>query len=139
MVSHDRYFMDKLADQLFILEGNGEVKNFIGSYTDYREEEKEKEKGKKKKDHDLSDSDSKITAIKDTKQAKMSNKERMEFGKLDKEIETLEKQKVELIEKLNDAGTIHSDLITYSSELGKVTLLLDEKQMRWLELSELGN
>lgn len=146
MVSHDRYFMDKLADQLFILEGNGVVKAYLGSYTDYREEEKEK---KKRQNYDSSDS--KITLITDKNQdnqknqknhssdvikRKMTNKERFEFQNLDKEIVTLEKQKAELTAKLASGITDHKELLEISGKLGEVSRLLDEKQLRWLELSE---
>lgn len=146
MVSHDRYFMDKLADQLFILEGNGVVKTYLGSYTDYREEEKEK---KKRQNYDSSDS--KITLITDKNQdnqknqknhssdvikRKMTNKERFEFQNLDKEIVTLEKQKAELTAKLASGITDHKELLEISGKLGEVSRLLDEKQLRWLELSE---
>jgi ATP-binding cassette subfamily F protein uup len=147
MVSHDRYFMDKLADELFILEGNGVVKNFIGSYTEYREQEKE---NKKRLNNDSSDS--KITMSKDKNQSnqenqknhstdgvklKMSNKERFEFQGLDKDIAKLEKQKAELTEKMVSGITDHNELADIAKKLGEVTQLLDEKQLRWLELSEM--
>lgn len=135
IVSHDRYFMDKLADQLFILTGNGDIKQFIGSYTDYREIEKAKEKA-----------ENKIEVKKEVKELKTdtplakrkpSYKEKFEFESLDKEIDELEKKKILLTEQLSNATTNHEELLKLSAELGETTKRLDEKQLRWLELSEL--
>jgi len=138
MVSHDRYFMDKLADQLFILEGNGNVKKFIGSYTEYRELEKEKKKNEAKPEtkpepptiaHDFN---------RGTVKQKMTNKERFEFQNLEKEIAKLEKQKSELTEKMVSGITDHKELSEIAIKLGEITQLLDQKQLRWLELSEMA-
>jgi ATP-binding cassette subfamily F protein uup len=137
MVSHDRYFMDKLADQLFILEGNGVVKNYIGSYTEYREEEKEKKKLETKTEVKQEPKPAE-EIIKDIPaKRKMTNKERFEFQNLDKEIATLEKQKIELTEKLVSGMSDHKELSEVSNKLGETTHLLDAKQLRWLELSEM--
>lgn len=136
IVSHDRYFMDKLADQLFILEGNGEVKTFFGSYTDYREEEKEKKKLESKIETSA-ELNPAAESLKAPVKQKMSNKEKFEFQNLDKEIASLEKQKTELTEKLASGITAHKELSEISQKLGEISRLLDEKQMRWLELSEL--
>lgn len=148
MVSHDRYFMDKLADQLFILEGNGVVKNFNGSYTDYREQEKE---NKKRQNYDLRDSsDSKIkdqnqsnkknqtNHSPDSVSRKMTNKEKFEFQGLEKEIANLEKQKGELTEKMVSGISDHKELSDIAIKLGEISQLIDEKQLRWLELSEMA-
>jgi ATP-binding cassette subfamily F protein uup len=145
MVSHDRYFMDKLADQLFILEGEGVVNTFLGSYTEYRELEKE---NKKRQNNDLRDSsDSKI---KDKNQGnqknqtnhspdsrKMTNKEKFEFQGLERELATLEKQKAELTEKMVSGISDHKELSDIAVKLGEITQLIDVKQLRWLELSEM--
>jgi len=134
MVSHDRYFMDKLADQLFILEGNGVVNTFLGSYTDYREEEKEKKKIESKIEN--KPAIPLIQAAAQEKQ-KMSNKEKFEFRGLEKEIGLLEKQKAELTGKLGSGISNHKELSEIAIKLGEITHLLDAKQMRWLELSEM--
>jgi len=138
MVSHDRYFMDKLADQLFILEGNGNVKNFIGSYTDYREQEKEKRKNESKTE--AKPETKPVEAIKadSSVKRKMSNKEKFEFQGLDKEIANLEKQKAELTEKMVSGISDHKELTDIAQKLGEITRLHDEKQLRWLELSEMA-
>jgi ATP-binding cassette subfamily F protein uup len=136
IVSHDRYFMDKLADQLFILEGNGEVKQFLGRYSEYREVEKQKESEERVKEREK-ESEEKAKAAETTAKRKMSYKEKFEFESLDKDIAKLEKQKAELTEKLGSGITDHEELGRISKELGEATRLLDEKQLRWLELSEL--
>lgn len=136
IVSHDRYFMDRLADQLFILTGDGAVKSYIGSYTDYREEEKEQKK------LEAQESVKKVVEPVEVKVAapakqKMSNKERFEFDNLEKEMPKLEKKKVELEEKLSQGTGSHEELLKITTELGETMRLLDEKQLRWLELSEM--
>jgi ATP-binding cassette subfamily F protein uup len=138
MVSHDRYFMDKLADQLFILEGNGVVKTFLGSYTDYREQEKEKKKNEGKVETKPEAKPIEEVKPESVVNRKMTNKEKFEFQNLDKEIANLEKQKAELTGKLVSGITDHKELADISQKLGEVTHLLDEKQLRWLELSEMG-
>ncbi len=137
MVSHDRYFMDKLAEQLFILEGNGVVKKFIGSYTEYRELEKEKKKNEAKAETKPEVSKA-VSHQPITNGLKMTNKEKFEFKELDKEIELLEKQKTELTEKLSSGINDHKELSEISIKLGEITRLIDEKQLRWLELSEMA-
>ncbi len=138
MVSHDRYFMDKLADQLFILEGNGEVKNFNGSYTEYREQEKEK----KKLEGKAEEKTKAIPPIEASKaenpsNRKISNKEKFEFQGLEKEIASLEKQKAELTEKMVSGISDHKELSDIAIKLGEISQLIDAKQLRWLELSEM--
>jgi ABC transport system ATP-binding/permease protein len=137
MVSHDRYFMDKLADQLFILEGNGVVKKFIGSYTEYRELEKEKKKNEAKTEP-KPEAAKAISHQPIANNLKMTNKEKFEFQGLEKEITNLEKQKTELTEKLGSGIIDHKELLEISIKLGEITRQLDEKQLRWLELSEIS-
>jgi ABC transport system ATP-binding/permease protein len=137
MVSHDRYFMDKLADQLFILEGNGVVKKFIGSYTEYRELEKEKKKNEIKAETKAEVAKA-ISREPMANTLKMTNKEKFEFQGLEKEITNLEKQKTELTEKLGSGIIDHKELSDISIKLGEITRTLDEKQLRWLELSEMA-
>jgi ATP-binding cassette subfamily F protein uup len=135
IVSHDRYFMDKLADELFILTGNGEVKIFNGSYTDYRELEKEQEKQASKAA--IAESQKVVEKPSPSNKRKPSYKEKFEFETLEKDIALLEKKKAELNEQLNSVMDNHEELMRVSKEIGETTKLLDEKQFRWLELSEL--
>ncbi|MGP8215654.1 MAG: ABC-F family ATP-binding cassette domain-containing protein [Bacteroidia bacterium] len=137
IVSHDRYFMDKLADQLFILTGDGNVKMYAGSYTDYREEEKELQKKESKEEAKKAVLQSQPLKMESASKQKLSYKDKFEFESLDKEIPRLEKLKAELMEKLNNGTTNHDELLRITTELGNTAKLLDEKQMRWLELSEM--
>ena len=137
MVSHDRYFMDKLADQLFILEGNGVVKIFLGSYTEYRELEKEKKKIENKIEVKQQVKPTEEPKQETLVKQKMSNKEKFEFQNLDKDIANLEKQKMELSDKLTSGIIDHKELSDTAIKLGEISQLLDNKQLRWLELSEM--
>ncbi len=137
LVSHDRYFMDKLVDQLFIFQGEGEVKGFVGSYMDYREikAEEEREEVRRKKSEEKSqrkEEQDKAPKVK----TKLSYKEKLEYEKLEKEIEELESEKTELETKLNDGSTDYEKLQEVTKRLGDVMQLIDEKTFRWMELAE---
>ena len=136
LVSHDRYFLDRLADHIFIFEGKGQIKDFVGNYTQYRErkeqearqEKEDKLKEKKGKENNLS--------VKPKEKKKLSYKEKLEYEGLEKEIENLEKEKAELEAFLSSGTTDFEKLEQASSRIGKVSELLDDKTMRWLELDE---
>jgi ATP-binding cassette subfamily F protein uup len=146
IVSHDRYFMDKVVDHLLVFQGNGQVKDFPGNYTQFRESEKLLEKtenGKRKtenggaevKTENSSPSASGKPRLTEKKR-KLTFKERQEYEQLEKDIEALEQEKTAIEEALS-SGTISVDEITAMSK--RLPLLndeLDEKSMRWLELSE---
>lgn len=133
IVSHDRYFMDTLVDHLFVFRGNGEVKDFNGTYGDYRdwldEQEQVKEEVQEKKDW-------KKEQKADKEKTKLTFKERFEFENLEKEIEELEAEKTELETFLSSGNTDYELLQEKSERIETVTRLLDEKSNRWLELSE---
>ena len=144
VVSHDRYFMDKVVDHLLVFKGNGVVKDFPGNYTQFREWEAmeddlskanpahTEEKGKKEKNEKRDKNEKNAT-----RPRKMSFKEKQEFQKLEQEIDALEKEKA-AIEAALSSGTISVDEITSMSiRLPLLNNELDEKSMRWLELSEL--
>ncbi len=137
VVSHDRYFMDKLVDHLFIFEGDGVVRDFNGTYLDWREqkEEKEKEEAKIKNQESKIKSDEQ-KAIKQEKK-KFSYKEKFEFEQLEKEIELLEKEKATLAEWLNSGNGTHEELMQWANRLQEVTTVVEGKSVRWLELSEM--
>ncbi len=131
IVSHDRFFMDKLVDHLFIFEGEGQIKDYNGNYTEYRAnkkiENRQQEKAPKEK---------KQRVKADADKPKLSYMERKEFNRLEKEIEKLETRKAIITEKFNDSNLSSEDIQKLSIELGEVTNSIDEKEMRWLELSE---
>lgn len=134
IVSHDRYFMDKLVDHLFVFEGEGKVKDFLGNYYDYRLNQKQlelKEKTTQKKEKIIT-----AKPKKETPKTKLSFKEKLEFDQLEKDLEQLEVRKEELTNLLNTTITNHEELMEITKELGDVTLALDTKTDRWLTLSE---
>lgn len=136
VVSHDRYFMDKIVDHLLIFEGNGIIKDFPGNYTQYRqwlslkgEDEQSKEKKTTETEKQSYRNDSK---------RKMTYKEKMEFEQLEKEIEQLEEEQREIETALCGGNLTLEELTEKSKRLPHVKEELDEKSMRWLELSEIG-
>ncbi len=130
LVSHDRYLVDKLTDQLFVLEGNGQVRIFNGNYTSYREEaELAKIQSKENKPAPTPQVE------KETVKTKLSYKEKLELDGLETEISNIEKLIASLNEKLNKE-TAHEELINIAKEIENSNKLLDEKTLRWLELSE---
>lgn len=139
IVSHDRYFMDKVVDHLLVFRGGGEVKDFPGNYTQFRENERllakeDEAKGKASVDSSLTFSNGKPRL--QEKKRKLTFKERQEFEQLEKDIEHLEQEKND-IETALSSGTISVDEITLMSKrLPVLNDELDEKSMRWLELSE---
>ena len=142
IVSHDRYFMDKVVDHLFVFSGNGEVKDFPGNYTQFREWEKTVA-SQLPADGRASKADSHKKSLppkgstEGTRKPRMTFRERQEFQALEKEIEALEQEKAE-IEAALSSGTISTqEIIDMSKRLPVVNEQLDEKSMRWLELSEI--
>lgn len=144
VVSHDRYFMDKVVDHLMVFKGNAELKDFPGNYTDYREwnellEEQEKEL--KNKESKVKSQESKqISAERETKNTerkKLSYKEQKEFEALEAEIPQLEQQKADIEDQLASGALSSDEIIKASQRHGELNELIDEKTMRWLELSEI--
>jgi ATP-binding cassette subfamily F protein uup len=134
VVSHDRYFMDKVVDHLLVFKGNGEIKDFPGNYTQYREwcalrpkDESTAEKADKRPKREY----------RNTEKRKMTYKEKTEFAQLEKDIAALEEEQKRIEEALC-GGTVDIDEITkMSKRLPLLKAELDEKSMRWLELSEI--
>jgi ATP-binding cassette subfamily F protein uup len=132
IVSHDRYFMDKLTNHLFVFKGNGEIKDEYCSYSEYREKQILEEKLIKEQKVKVSEDNSV-----EKKTNKVSYKDKFEYEQLEKDIEILEKQKQELENELQKEGLSFDDINTKSEELGKIIQSLDDKTLRWLELDEL--
>ncbi len=131
LVSHDRYFMDHLVDQLFIFEGNGVIRPFNGNYSDYRTFIEEQEEVKSKPQ---------VVQLKEESKAgkkKLSYKEKQEFEQLQTELQKLEQRKTELTSTLNSGITDHQRLQELSGQVQQVNDTIEEKTLRWLELSEL--
>ncbi|MFT4152390.1 ABC-F family ATP-binding cassette domain-containing protein [Parafilimonas sp.] len=137
IVSHDRYFMDKLVGHLFVFEGNGDIKDFPGNYTQYRLEEKKAVDSLKMADGRKKNEPAANTQPPSANR-KLSYKEKREFELLEKELPALEAEQKTLTEKLG--GNISFEEITTVSErLQQINTLLEEKEMRWLELSEFAS
>ncbi|MBT31243.1 MAG: ABC transporter [Thalassobius sp.] len=143
IVSHDRYFMDKLTDHLFVFEGNGLITDFNGRYLDYRayidEKEREEQRALKeqKEKEKVQKQEAEKAATQKANAPKLSYKEQKEYEQLEKEIEKLEGEKEAVNQKMNSGEvTDHTELQELSEKVGQLMELIDEKTMRWLELSE---
>ena len=139
VVSHDRYFMDKMVDHLFVFEGEGKILDIVGNYTDYRKVQNGKSKEVKKNlEAPLSKEEEKFlkpTVLSDEKR-KLNFKEKEELKTLEKKLAELEVIKLELTDQLSDTSKSNSELYEAGIILGKVISELDELSNRWLELSE---
>ncbi len=133
IVSHDRYFLDKITDHLFVFTGNGEVKDFPGTYTEYREYAKELEKVQKQKAESVR-TDNRPTSRAHTAKKKLSYKERIELEELDKAMDSLNREKCEIEQELSSGKLSSDEIISKSARYSEIKDLLDEKELRWLEL-----
>lgn len=134
IVSHDRYFMDKLAGHLFVFQGDGEIDDFPGNYSDFRNHADQLERESKKSTNKTKEK--KISKASSEQKKKLSFKEKKEFESLEEEIHGLEARKEELINKLNDGSGDHEEIMEWSVEIEKLSHQIEEKEFRWLELSE---
>ena len=141
LVSHDRYFMDRLVDHLFVFEGDGVIRDFPGNYSQYRESLLNGTQSIEK----VSQTDPVISEPKDpaidrgtavVKKRQLTFKEKREFDLLEKEIAELTKEKQSVTQRLNSGDATFEELQQLSNRIGEVSKLLDEKELRWLELSE---
>ena len=136
IVSHDRYFMDKIVDHLLVFQGNGVIQDFPGNYTQYREWSALKPKELKEKNQPLEKKSRKVQDVSVRK--KMTFKEKREFEQLEKDIAALEKEQKIIEEELCSGKLTIDELTEKSKRLPVLKDELDEKSMRWLELSELA-
>lgn len=135
MVTHDRYFMDRLVDHIFVFEGDGVIKDINGNYTDYKEEQAEERKNKKTEAKAAKEKPVKDTPVK----VKRSFKEKQEFEKLENEIALLELRKNMILEKMNSGISDHTELQKVSDEYAAVSDSIEKKTLRWMELAEMGS
>lgn len=141
VVSHDRYFMDKVVDHLLVFRGNADIKDFPGNYTQYREWKEEQDRLQKEEEAALlakqnPTPEKSNRPANDQKKKKLSFKERKEFEALDAEIPVLEAEKSELETQMS-SGTLSTDeLLQKGERIARLVDEIDEKTMRWLELSE---
>jgi ATP-binding cassette subfamily F protein uup len=134
LVSHDRYFMDHLVDQLFIFEGDGKVRLFNGNYSDYRDwlEDRAQAKAEVPAQHVV------VAASieKPVRKRKISFKEKQEYERLQGDIDALEKRKAVVTDLLTAGSTDHHQLQQWAAEIENILRDIDEKSSRWLELSD---
>lgn len=135
VVSHDRYFMDKVVDHLLVFNGDGDIRDFPGNYTQYREWKEEKLHRERTEVKRVKPSEE--PPRRENAKRKLTFKERLEMERLEKEIEELEKEKKTLEEALCSGNLSVSELTEKSMRLPLLNEELDEKSMRWLELSEI--
>jgi len=140
VVSHDRYFMDKMVDHLFVFDGTGNIKDIVGNYTVYRsqliadqKEEKRLVVAEKKESKKQIPVEEKIRT---EKKKRLSFKEREEFKQLEKDLDSLEILKDELTMKLSDSTLASQEIVEIGNQLSETVKSLEEKTDRWLELSE---
>ncbi|GAB1416837.1 ABC-F family ATP-binding cassette domain-containing protein [Paludibacter sp.] len=146
VVSHDRYFMDKVVDHLLVFKGNAEIKDFPGNYTDYREWEviaesldTENNKNSKNTKQDKSFTSTKQVQDEENTPAKrkLSFKEKQEFESLERDINELETEKNEIEKALSSGEKTSDEIVSLSKRFSELIEIIDEKTMRWLELSEI--
>ena len=137
IVSHDRHFLDRLVDHLFVFCGDGVVKDFIGNYSEYRSFIKDYEAAQKAEKKPEKPAVVIPSAAKESKKRKLTWKEQQELKSLDEEIPRLEAEKSDLEAKLSSGTLSPADLQAASTRYGELQALLDEKELRWLELSEI--
>ena len=140
LVSHDRYFMDKLVNHLFVFEGEGKVRDFHGNYTDYKEKMAEKASS----NQNTIKKESPKPAVKVTQaqpviaeKKKLSYKEQREYEQLEREIAENETKKIALTEKINGGGNDYEELANWSAQVGELDKLIEKQTFRWLELAEM--
>ena len=144
VVSHDRFFMDKVVDHLLVFQGDCKIKDFPGNYTDYREwnmlkEAEETELKNKAASSKKSATPAEKPTTTDTKQRKLTFNEKRELETLETDIQSLEQEQQRLEAQLSSGSLSTEEIMTQSKRFSEVSALLDEKTMRWLELSELAN
>jgi ATP-binding cassette subfamily F protein uup len=137
VVSHDRYFMDKMVDHLFVFEGDGEIKDIIGNYTDYRKNQKlEAREIKNNPPKEVVVNEEPKVVEKPVEKRKLSFKEKQEYDNLPTEIDKLEKEKERLTQELSDGSKTNQQIMDLGNQLANVVADLEQKSDRWLELAE---
>ena len=134
VVSHDRYFMDKVVDHLLVFNGQGDIRDFPGNYSDYRDWKEAKAQQEKEV---RKSQEEKTARVRLNDKKKMTYKERLEFEQLEKDIAALEEEKAGIEASLCSGELAVEELTRCSKRLSEVNDLIDEKTMRWLELSEI--
>uniref|UniRef100_UPI0035946EF5 ATP-binding cassette domain-containing protein n=1 Tax=Aquiflexum sp. TaxID=1872584 RepID=UPI0035946EF5 len=135
IVSHDRYFMDRLVEHLFVFEGEGKIKDFPGNYSEFREWEKEEKASKKEEKPSKEIKTEKPTS--DSGYPKATFKDKKEFEEINNKMESLNTEKEKIFALITEGTDDHEALLEWSATLKKIDEDIEELELRWLELSEL--
>jgi ABC transport system ATP-binding/permease protein len=136
VVSHDRYFMDKMVDHLFVFEGQGEIKDIVGNYTTYRKEQILEKRGQKTVQPLVEKEEKPIVEAAAPLKRKLSFKEKAEFEQLEKDLENLENEKNDISEKIANPENDNQTIYTLGTKLGEIVQQIEAKTERWMELAE---
>lgn len=136
IVSHDRYFLDKSVDHIFVFEGEGRIKDFVGTYSEYREFIKEREAEERSKQRETATPVKPQQRSHDTSRRKLSFKEQRELEQIEQDLTTLGTERTELENELSSGTLPYDRIAAISKRIEELVTLIDEKEMRWLELSE---
>ena len=136
IVSHDRYFLDKCADHLFVFEGDGHIKDFVGQYSEYREYIKEKEAMERNAERSTAPAKPQQQRTHDTSKRKLSYKEQRELEQIEKDLQSLGEERSHLETEISSGTLPYDRLAEVSKRIEEIIATIDEKEMRWLELNE---
>ena len=136
IVSHDRYFLDKCVDHLFVFEGDGRIKDFVGHYSEYREYIKEKESAEHSAERSAAPQKRASTRTHDTSKRKLSYKEQRELEQIEADLAALAEERAQLESELSSGTLPYDRLSEVSKRIEVIIAMADEKEMRWLELNE---
>ena len=136
IVSHDRYFLDKCVDHIFVFEGDGRIKDFVGHYSEYREYIKEKEAEERSEQRNTTPQKPQQQRTHDTSKRKLSFKEQRELEQLELDLATLGEERTTLENEISSGTLPYDRLSEVSKRIEELISIIDEKEMRWLELSE---
>lgn len=135
IVSHDRYFLDKLVDHLFVMQGDGKIKDFNGDYSEYRTAQKQWNRDQRKQDREL-EKTQKEQIQQNTPKVGLTQEQKKEVKRLERSINKLEEKKKMIEEKFNDTNLSPADIEKYSKELNQLSNEIEEKELIWMELAD---
>ena len=136
IVSHDRYFIDKIATHLFVFEGNGKIKDFNGDYTEYREWQKEQEREKRKQEKAEQAQVAAASKANSEDKPGLTYEQRKELSKLEKEISKLEAEKQQISTQFNEPDISAEKITRLSKELAAINEKIEDRELKWMSLAE---
>jgi ATP-binding cassette subfamily F protein uup len=138
IVTHDRFFMDKIVDHLFVFEGKGQIRDFNGDYTEYRELQKERDREQRRQERSEQQKAKEGQAARETGKPGLNFEQRKEMNRIEKEIQRLEEKKAQVSEQFNTSDLTPERILSLSKELQQLNDTIAEKELRWMELAELA-